>query len=132
MKSIGSKVYVIKIILYIIQFYFVLMMLHNILDAGVYGIIFMIFYILFALKIIYELLSKKTKYKSDFVYNAMQAGIFGYLLIIAIKTTLANIFVTKMTFGYFKINYIILSILILFVFIYDILENNERKNVKRQ
>jgi hypothetical protein len=102
-------------------------MLHNILDAKIYGIIFIIFYLLLALKTIIELLSKKQRYKNDIVYNIMQIGVYAYLLIISIKTTTSNIYVTRITMNYFKINYIILSVLILFLFIYSYLEFKSSK-----
>ena len=127
MKKIAPIVYVIKMVLFIVQFYFVFIMLHNILDAKIYGIIFIIFYLLLALKTIIELLSKKQRYKNDIVYNIMQIGVYAYLLIISMKTTTSNIYVTRITMNYFKINYIILSVLILFLFIYSYLEFKSSK-----
>ena len=122
MKKLAPIVYVIKIILFIIQFYFVFTMLYNILDTKIYGIVFIVFYLLFSLKVITELLSKKQRYKNDIIYNVMQIGVYAYLLIISIKTSIAKIYVTRLTMGYFRINYIILSILIVFLFIYSYLE----------
>ena len=128
MKKLAKLVYAVKMFLFIIHFYFVFMMLHNIMDAKIYGVIFLVFYIIFSLKIIIELLSKKQRYKNDFVYNIMQIGILAYLLIIAIKTNLDKVYVTRITIDYFKINYIILTILIIFIFIYSYLEFKSSKN----
>ena len=117
-------------LLFIIQFYFVFIMLHNILDTRVYGIIFIVFYLMFVLKTIIELLSKKQRYKNDYIYNIMQLGIYIYLLIVSIKTTVFKVYVTRNTIEYFKTNYIILSLLIVFVLVYSYLER--KSNVKQQ
>ena len=109
-------------ILFITHFYFVFIMLHNILDAKIYGVVFMVFYLAFAIKVLLELLSKRDRYKNDFIYNIMQIGIYSYLLIISIKTYISKIYVTRVTLNYFKINYVILSMLIVFIFIYSYLE----------
>ena len=122
MKKFAKLVYIIKMVLFIVHFYFVFMMLHNILDTTVYGIIFLVFYVVFAIKVIIELLSKKDRYKNDAIYNIMQIGVYAYLLVLSIKTYTAKIYVTRITMSYFKVNYIILSLLIIFIFIYSYLE----------
>lgn len=127
MRYLAKTVYYIKLAFYIIHFYFVFLMLHNILDTNIYGIIFLVFYMIFAIKILLELLSKNNKYKNDIIYNIMQIGVYAYLLIISIKTHLAKIYVTRLTMNYFKINYIILSLLIVFIFIYSYLEFKSSK-----
>jgi len=121
-KSISKIVYIIKMILFIVHFYFIFMMLHNILDAKIYGIIFLVFYLAFVIKTIIELLSKKGRYKNDAIYNIMQIGLYAYLIVISLKTTIAKVYVTRLTLGYFKMNYVILSILIVFIFVYSYLE----------
>ena len=127
MKKFAKLVYIIKMVLFIVHFYFVFMMLHNILDTTVYGIIFLVFYVVFAIKVIIELLSKKDRYKNDAIYNIMQIGVYAYLLVLSIKTYTAKIYVTRITMSYFKVNYIILSLLIIFIFIYSYLEFSPSK-----
>ena len=127
MKKLARVIYYIKLILYIIHFYFVFLMLHNILDTKIYGLIFLIIYIIFAIKVLIELLSKKDQYKNDLVYNIMHIGVYFYLLIVSVKTYISKIYVTRLTLNYFKINYIILSVLILFIFIYSYLEFRSSK-----
>ncbi len=127
MKKLARVIYYIKLILYIIHFYFVFLMLHNILDTKIYGLIFLIIYIIFAIKVLIELLSKKDRYKNDLVYNIMHIGVYFYLLIVSVKTYISKIYVTRLTLNYFKINYIILSVLILFIFIYSCLEFRSSK-----
>ncbi len=122
MKNFAKVVYIIKMILFVIHFYFVFMMLHNILDTTIYGVIFLVFYVSFAIKIILELLSKKDRYKNDAIYNIMQIGVYAYLLVLSIKTCTSKIYVTRITMDYFRINYVILSVLIIFIFIYSYLE----------
>ena len=104
MNRFAKIVYFIKMILFVIHFYFVFMMLHNILDTKIYGIIFIVFYLMFTIKILCELLSKRQRYKNDIIYNIMQIGVFAYLLVISIKTNRAKIYVTRMSLGYFRIN----------------------------
>ena len=128
MIKLSNIIYSIKLILFVIHFYFVYMMLHNIIDTGVYGIIFIILYLVFAFKLLYEIVSKNKKIKNDIIYNIMQMGFIFYLLIVSIKTYSSNVYVTDFTFSYFKINYIILSILIFFIIIYSILENKSSNN----
>lgn len=130
MKKIAKIVYFIKLLLFVIQFYFVFIMLHNILDTKVYGIVFIAFYLTFVVKTLIELLSKRQRYKNDYIYNIMHVGIYIYLLIVSIKTAIAKVYVTRNTIGYFETNYIIISILIVFVFVYSYLEN--KNNVKQQ
>lgn len=127
MRSISKIVYIIKMILFVLHFYFVFLMLHNILDTGLFGIIFIVIYLMFILKTIFELLSKKDRYKNDIIYNVMNIGVYLYLLVISIKTYLAKIYVTRITLSYFKTNYIILSILIIFIFVYNYLEFKSSK-----
>lgn len=132
MKKLAKYIYAFKIILFMINFYFVFMMLHNILDTNLYGIIFIILYLAFALKVTSEILSKKLRYQHDIIYNGMQIGFMIYLLIISVKINLAKIYVTRITMGYFKTNFAILSVLILFIFIYSFLEVSGQKRVKQQ
>jgi len=127
-KKFARIIYSIKLILFIVHFYFVYQMIHNILDVGIFGIMFTILYLIFTIKILYELLSQKPKYKNDYIYNIMQLGFIAYLYIISIKTSVSNIYVTSFTFSYFRINYIILSVLIVFILVYSILENKSSNN----
>ncbi len=132
MKKLAKYIYAFKIILFMINFYFVFMMLHNILDTNLYGIIFIILYLAFALKVTSEILSKKLRYQHDIIYNGMQIGFMIYLLIISVKINLAKIYVTRITISYFRTNYIILSILIVFILTYSLLENANKNSVKRR
>lgn len=122
MKKISKIIYIIKMFLFIISFYFVFLMLHNILDAKLFGVVFLIIYFVLVLREIIEIFSKKDEYKEDIIYNVMKMGVYLYLLIISIKTTMANALVTRITVDYFKTNYIIISVLMLFILIYNLLE----------
>ncbi len=127
MKKLARIIYYIKLILFVIHFYFVFLMLHNILDTKIYGLIFLVFYLIFAIKVLIELLSKKDRYKNDLIYNIMQIGVYFYLMIVSIKTYIAKIYVTRMSLGYFRINYLILTVLIIFIFVYSYLEFKSSK-----
>ena len=122
MKKISKIIYIIKMFLFIISFYFVFLMLHNILDANIWGTMFLVIYYVLVLKIVIEIFSKKEECREDIIYNLMQIGVFVYLLIISIKTTTANVLVTSATLSYFKTNYIIVSILMIFILIYGFIE----------
>ena len=132
MKKIPKIVYFIKMFLFIIHFYFVFSMLHNILDAKIYGYIFLAFYFVYVIKVIIELLSKKKHYKKDTIYNFMQVGLMAYILIIAIRTNVIHMYVTKMTLPYFKINYSILSLLIIFIISYSFIEFKMPEDTKKR
>ena len=131
MKKLAKSIYIIKLLLFAVNFYFMFSMLSNILSTNIYGIIFIVMYLIFAIKIIIEIIAKNTKYQEDIIYNIMQIGFIIYLLIISIKINMANVYVTRINFSYFKVNYIILSILILFILFYGFIETNNKPNVKQ-
>lgn len=122
MKKISKITYIIRMFLFIINFYFVFIMLKNILDTKVFGIIFIVLYMFLIIKVILELFNKKDIYKEDFIYNIMQTGVYIYIIVMSMKIIVYNIYVTKITYNYFKTNYLILSLLIVFVLIYSYIE----------
>ena len=122
MKKISKITYIIRMFLFIINFYFVFIMLKNILDTKVFGIIFIVLYMFLIIKVILELFNKKDIYKEDFIYNIMQTGVYMYIIVMSMKIIVYNIYVTKITYNYFKTNYLILSLLIVFVLIYSYIE----------
>ena len=119
MKKFDKIIYYIKLFLFVINFYFIFTMLHNILDTKIFGIIFIIMYLIYVIKIILEMLSKKERYKQDLIYNLMQTGLIIYIMIISIRCMVVKMYVTRFTIPYFRINYIILSVLIIFILIYN-------------
>lgn len=121
MKKLSKIIYIIRMLLFVINFYFIFIMLENILDTKVFGIIFLVFYMILVIKVFIELLIKKDLCK-DIIYNIMQTGVYLYILVMSIKMIVYNIHVTKITYEYFKTNYLILSVLIVFVLIYSYLE----------
>jgi len=123
MKKFANVIYYIKIILFIAHFYLVFAMLNNILDTKIYGIIFILFYLVFVIKVLMEVLSQNKKYKNDIIYNIMQIGFIAYLIIMSIKTSLVGVYVTRISVAYFRINYVILSGLVVFILLYNVLEN---------
>ena len=122
MKKLSKIIYIIRMLLFVINFYFIFIMLENILDTKVFGIIFLVFYMILVIKVFIELLIKKDLCKEDIIYNIMQTGVYLYILVMSIKMIVYNIHVTKITYAYFKTNYLILSVLIVFVLIYSYLE----------
>ena len=113
MKKIPMILYYSKIILLISSFYFIFIMLHNFLDTGIYGYIFIIAYLVYVFKLVIELFSKKKDYKEDVIYNFMQIGFIVYILVVTIRCYIVKLYVTNFTFSYFRMNYIILTILVM-------------------
>ncbi len=129
MKKIPMILYYLKIILLISSFYFIFIMLHNFLDAGIYGYIFLMVYIVYVYKLMTELFSKKKDYKEDVIYNFMQIGFIVYILVVTIRCYIVKLYVTIFTFSYFRMNYIILSILVMFILAYSFIGST---SVKKQ
>ena len=132
MKNFSKIVYFIKLVLFIVNFYFIFTMLHNILDTKIFGLIFIIIYLVYAIKIILEMLSKKDRYKQDIIYNFMQIGLIVYIMIISIRCLISKMYVTRITLPYFRINYIILSVLIIFILIYNFVGLNDSTKSKKK
>ena len=127
MERFNKIVYYFRMLLFVIHFYFIFSVLHNILDMKIYGYIFLIIYFIYIIKSIIELLSKKKRYKNDLIYNLMQIGFFSYIIGISIKIYLNKLYVTNNTITYFKTNYLIASLLIVFIVIYSILSFYNKK-----
>ena len=127
MKKINKIIYYFKILLFTIHFYFVFAMLHDILDTKIFGYLFLLVYFIYIIKSIKELLSKKDRYKNDLIYNFMQIGFLSYIIFISIKVNVNVMYVTNMTYPYFRTNYIIISILIIFSLVYSFIELDNKK-----
>lgn len=132
MKNMPKIIYYIKLVLFIINFYFIFTMLHNILDTKIFGIIFIIIYLFYVVKIILEMLSKKERFKKDIVYNLMQIGLIVYIMIISIRSMIFKMYVTRFTLPYFRMNYIVLSILIIFILLYNFVGLSDIKRNKKR
>ncbi len=125
MKKLVKISYNLKIIFFIIHFYFVFILIDSILNTKYVGPIFLIIYLLFVMINLKEMLSKKKRYKNDLIYNTMQIGLYLYLIIFSLRVNINQLFVNINTNTYFLINYIILSLLLLFIFIYNKVEFNK-------
>ena len=132
MKKFSKIIYYIKLFLFMINFYFIFTMLHNILDTKIYGLIFIIIYLIYVIKVILEMLSKKERYQNDFIYNLMQIGLVVYIMVISIRCLIVKMYVTRFSLPYFRINYIILSVLIIFILIYNFVGFSEPKKNKKK
>ena len=127
MEKFVKICYIAKIILFFLHFYFLFASLYCIMAIKYLGIVFILLYIIFVIKILLEMLSKKKQYKEDFAYNIMQCGFLFYIMTIAFRINYSKIYVTNNTLTYFYVNYGILSILVLFILAYGMIEF---KNVK--
>ena len=122
MKKTNKIIYIIRVIFFIIHFYLLFIIAHSYLNIGILGKIYLIFDIIYSIKIIIEMLSKKEKYQKDIIYNIMQIGLTFYLGILSYKIYIDNMLVFNDTLSYFYTNYGILLGLIIFILVYSYLE----------
>lgn len=127
MKKVNKILYGLRIFNFIVQFYLVFLLLPSMLSVGIFGYILIVLYIIYILMIIKELVSKKKKYKYDTIYDFMQIGFVFYLLVINYKIQHDHIYVIKNTLSYFRINYGIMSLLLIFIMVYSLFELRTRK-----
>ena len=127
MKKISIIMYELRIVCFIIQFYLIFLLLPSILSVGLLGYLLIITYIFYDLLIIMELISKKKKYKYDVIYDFMQIGFVFYLFVINFKIYYDHIYVIKNTLSYFRVNYGIMILLLLFIISYSLCELRLRK-----
>ena len=126
-KKINKILYTLRIICFLIQFYLIFNLLPKIISVGLIGLIFLTIYIFYIVMIIKELVSKKKKYKYDIIYDFMQIGFVLYLFVINFKIYHDHIYVIKNTLNYFNVNYIIMSLLLIFIIAYSFFELRNRK-----
>ena len=127
MKKVNKILYGLRIFNFIVQFYLVFLLLPSMLSVGIFGYILIVLYIIYNLMIIKELVSKKKKYKYDTIYDFMQIGFVFYLLVINYKIQHDHIYVIRNTLSYFRINYGIMSLLLIFIMVYSLFELRTRK-----
>jgi len=127
MINVFKKVfYGLRILLFIIHLIMNFMLLSNIIRLGVLGYLFLFLDCVYVINIISELLSQKEHYKNDIYYNIMQIGIFIYISIIWLKLSFNNNFVYLELLDYLNVNYIVLSILMLFLISYSLIVFNKK------
>ena len=132
MKKVTKISYFIRVFFFVFHFYFVFALLNSLLTIGCIGYIFLLIYFIYIIKVILEMLSKKRKYKEDFVYNFMQIGTLLYLSFLSFRVNSTKLLVTKVTSTYFKTNFVILSLLLVFIIIYSIVEFRKKKGEKNE
>ena len=130
MKKVNKVLYGFRIFNFIIQFYLVFHLLPSILLIGIIGYGLIILYLFYDILIISELIGKKKKYKYDTIYDFMQIGFVFYLIVITYKIHHDHIYVIKNTLSYFRINYGIMSLLLIFIIIYSLYELRSRDDKK--
>ena len=131
MKKTNKILYGLRICSFLIQFYLVFHLLPSILSIGIIGYGLIMLYIFYDLMVISQLVGKKKKYKYDTIYDFMQIGFVFYLLVITYKIHHDHIYVIKNTLSYFRINYGIICLLLIFIIIYSLYElimRSDKKN----
>ena len=131
MKNIDKIIYAIRIFLFIGHFYLIFVLLNSILPVGLFGYIFLVIYVIYVSMILKQLISKKKKYKYDLIYNFMQIGFIVYLVIINYKIYHDHLYVVNKTLSYFKTNYLIMSLLLIFIIVYALYELKGRKDKEK-
>ena len=127
MKNLEKISFIVRMIFFVLHFYFVFAMLYCILPLKYLGYVFIIFYLIYVVKEIIELVSKKKIYREDFIYNFMQIGLMFYLIIFSVRLNISKIFVNAETLQYFRINYSIILVLIIFTLLYSFIELRTNK-----
>lgn len=111
--------YYLRIFFFIIHYFLLFMIIGNVIKVGIFGYLFFIMEFIYGINVILELISKKKCYKNDLFYNIMQIGYFCYILVLWSKLYFNNVLLFNDMIVYLKTNYIILSILILFLVLYS-------------
>ena len=117
MKKIANIIYPVRIILFIIHILMLYMMIDDIVYVS-FGYLFLFVDIVYVIRVIMELFSQKSLYKKDIYYNIMQIGLYTYIGVLLYRLTFGSVF-SKELLLYLKTNYIILSILFLFLIFYS-------------
>lgn len=117
MKKLAKIIYPIRIILFIIHLLMLYMMIDDIVYVS-FGYLFLFIDIIYVIRVIMELFSQKSLYKKDIYYNIMQIGLYTYIGVLWYRLTFGSI-ISKELLLYLKTNYIILSILFLFLTFYS-------------
>ena len=122
MKKFKKGIYITRIIFFISCFFLLFFITNSLLQLKWYSLIFIGIYIIYVIKVITELLSKKDIYKDDIIYNLMQIGLSLYILVMFYRINYSAAVVVKETMHYFMINYGIMSILMIFIILYSFIE----------
>ena len=122
MKKFKKGVYIVRILFFVIHFFLLFLIINSLLQLKWFSLIFLSIYILYIIKVITELLSKRKNYQDDIIYNLMQIGLFLYIFVIFYRINYSYAVVVKETLPYFLINFGIMSGLMIFILIYSFME----------
>lgn len=122
-------IYYLRIVSNILFMVMPILLIPNIVNSGIEGIIFVIFYFLFVVINLYTILSQKKKYKENICYNILNICLFGYTFFLISRIYLDKSLlldsIYEANLAYFKNNYLILSTLILGIIFNAIIINSE-------
>lgn len=126
-KKFVKLSYFLRLILFLCHPLILFSILNSIIRVGIIGYIFLSIDIIYIIKIISELFSKDKCYKDDVYYNIMQIGLFIYMIIFWIKVKFDNMIFIPGFLVYLKNNYVLLSLLMLFLIFYTKFVVNKKK-----
>ena len=118
--------YYFRIIVFIVHLLLIFNLLYITLRMSYIGIIFLIIEFIYSINTLIEMISKKLRYKKDYMYNIMNVCFFAYLLAFYIKIK-KNYITPNLFFNYLRNNYILLIFLILLILLYSKIIVNKRQ-----
>ena len=127
MKKAKKVIYILRIIGFIIQFYLAFMIIDAMIHTGFFGYLFIAIFLFYNITMIVQLLNIKEEKEEDVIYNIMQLGYFLYIFVFFFRIRISHVFVGSETIGYFNLNFGILSLLLVFIILYNFIE---LKNIK--
>ena len=122
MIILKKTIYIIRNIFFIIHFLLLYDIIGTMWQVKPLIYFFFVIHFIYVLNIIIEILSKNDVYKNDLIYNVMQLGVYIYVFTIFYRIHFTHVFYMAETASYFKINFGILSFLLIFLLIYSCIE----------
>ena len=126
MNTFEKIFYYLRLLFLIISLFLTFLLIQNITQVGIIGYFYLIIFIIFVLLTIKDVLMQNKSNKKDIIYSSMQIGYVLYLGVVVFKTYYDKIVVMDNTINYFRINYFILSILLIIIALYKIYDNKEK------
>ena len=128
-KKEKRVLFYIRIIVFIISLIIDFLLIRAINNFGLHGFIFLTMELIYIIFVIYSLLIKSKECMYSNAFNIMQIGAYIYKIIIFIQTTyFKNLFLFEENIKIYRGNFILLSVLLLFIIFYEILLVTSKKN----
>lgn len=124
--------YYLRLLLFITSMIFIFLTIKNYIMSGIIGYLFFIVEFLYIIVILITLLSKKSIFINDKVFNGMNIGIYLYQIIISIRVFSFPISrLIPGSINFYRVNYMILIALLTILIIYSFVIKNESNKKSR-